>query len=533
MATVAEIILHRGDQQANERQRQGDIRGSMWQNLANIAANYGKTIQQQQEEAHKEALDAPIRAQEAQMRGLQIQNAQGEIAARTATTAHDKAFRDALLNGAPDEELIKIDPERGEKIITGRDSIVRAKQTGYLDRQKILMDTTLGLEAVPADIRADAYAQKRKELVDNKIITPADAPEQFDPVWFQSTLAHAKTLNPERGKIVAETKKLEAETAGTLPLTPAQVETARHNKETERIAGLQAGRAEAAQKETERHNRETEKAANPFGSAPTGASGAQGPTGNDFLKGLKPSDAAQVKALAEGRQPFPTGMSYAKLQPLIAAVTQYDPTFDAANYTARSKARSDLTSPNGTGGKTINSLNTAIQHLGRLSDLIETEDNSNIPIVNAVMNPLRTAGGSTAVTNFNAVQPQAMKEIERLWRGAGGSEGDINALKDSLSKNAGKQQQREALQEFVNLVRGKLDSTEQQRDNILGPVASKGVPILFEQNKPVLEKIGQRASGAQQAGVSVSAPSGKAYTFPTQAAADRFVADAKAKGLWK
>ncbi len=142
-------------------------------------------------------------------------------------------------------------------------------------------------------------------------------------------------------------------------------------------------------------------------------------------------------------------------------------------------------------------------------------------MVNAVLNPLRTATGSTKVTNFNAVQPQAMKEIERLWRGAGGSEGEINSLKDSLSKNAGQQQQREALQEFVNLVKGKLDSTEQQRDNILGPVVSKGVPVLFEQNKPVLDKIVQRASGSS-GGLVITAPDGSKHPFATQAQADAF-----------
>jgi hypothetical protein len=40
-----------------------------------------------------------------------------------------------------------------------------------------------------------------------------------------------------------------------------------------------------------------------------------------------------------------------------------------------------------------------------------------------------------------------------------------------------------------------------------------------------------RTSATQ--GVSVSSPSGRSYSFPDQAAADRFVADAKAKGLWK
>jgi hypothetical protein len=38
---------------------------------------------------------------------------------------------------------------------------------------------------------------------------------------------------------------------------------------------------------------------------------------------------------------------------------------------------------------------------------------------------------------------------------------------------------------------------------------------------------------APAAGIRVTAPNGKAYAFPDQGAADQFVTDAKAKGLWK
>lgn len=293
----------------------------------------------------------------------------------------------------------------------------------------------------------------------------------------------------------------------------ADAETRRHNTELEKISQATQTRESAAQAETARHNKAMEgleqkkiEAANPFGSA-AGAggqqSGAQGPTGEDFLKTLRPDLQSQVKALAEGRQPFPTGMSYAKLQPLIALVTQYDPTFDAANYNARNKARTDLTNPSGAGGKIVNSLNTAVQHAGKLSDLIEALDNGDYQAANAVANWWNKQTGGTKVTNFNAVQPQLMKEIERLWRGAGGSQGDIDALKSSLGPNMGKQQQREALDQFVSLLEGKLQSTEQQRDNILGPVASKGVPIIFENNKKVLDTIKSRAAGAADNGVPV------------------------------
>lgn len=306
-------------------------------------------------------------------------------------------------------------------------------------------------------------------------------------------------IREREGKIAkesADTAKVQAEVAGTLPETPAQ-------KSTRLLGEARLKVAQQAQQSTAQHQRNLEataaKAADPFGLGGQGGSAStaaqSGASGDDFLKTLPPQIAGEVKAYAEGKRPFPTGMSYAKLQPLIAMVGQYDPSFDAANYNARNKARTDLTSPSGTGGKTINALNTAIQHAGKLSDLIETLDNTDYKLVNTVRNAALSATGSTKVTNFEAVAPQLAKEIERAWRGAGGSAGEIKELTESIGKNLGKQQQREVLANFVELAKGKLDATESQRDSILGPVASKSIPILFEHSKPIIDTITKRASG--------------------------------------
>lgn len=315
----------------------------------------------------------------------------------------------------------------------------------------------------------------------------ASDPQALKPMFDQFLTPAIREREGKIAKESADTAKVNAETTGTLPETAAQKSTRLYQEAQIRLS--------------QERNNIARQAANPLG-AITGAGSAAPqaalPTGDDFLKTLPAAQASEIKAYAEGRRPFPTGMSYAKLQPLIALVGQYDPTFDAANYNARNKARTDLTSPSGTGGKTINALNTAIQHAGRLSDLIETLDNSAYPLVNAVVNPLRTATGDTAVTNFQAVAPQLAKEIERAWRGAGGSAGEIKELTDSIGKNLGKQQQREALMQFVELAKGKLDATQQQRDNVLGPKAGGDIPILFKQNESILDAITKRASGEKE-----------------------------------
>lgn len=289
-------------------------------------------------------------------------------------------------------------------------------------------------------------------------------------------------------------------------MTPAEQaqrdETARHNKESERISALTEGRTEAAQKETARHNRAMEataaRTADPFG-------GQAGATGVDLEK-LPAPVRDQAKALVEGRRQLDPRLASKPFgQTIINAAYAMDPTFDQANYNARAKTRTDLTNPGGTGGKTIGALNTAIQHAGKLSDLIEKLDNYESPLANAVVNPLRTATGSTAVTNYDTVAPQLAKEIERVWRGAGGTAGEIHDLIETIGHNKGKQQQREALQQFVDLAKGKLDSLEQQRDNVMGKTAGATIPILFESNKPIIEQIAQRA-GASTSATGGSAP---------------------------
>jgi len=67
MATIAEILLARGAQEADARRRQGEITGQMWSNLANIATNAGQQIAQQQANAPRLALER-MAVQDAQQR---------------------------------------------------------------------------------------------------------------------------------------------------------------------------------------------------------------------------------------------------------------------------------------------------------------------------------------------------------------------------------------------------------------------------------------------------------------------------------
>ena len=69
-------------------------------------------------------------------------------------------------------------------------------------------------------------------------------------------------------------------------------------------------------------------------------------TGDAFLKTLSPTDQSHVKAISEGREPFPTPRMMASnpyYEYLADAVAQYNPDFDATAFSTRKNANTAFT----------------------------------------------------------------------------------------------------------------------------------------------------------------------------------------------
>lgn len=207
-------------------------------------------------------------------------------------------------------------------------------------------------------------------------------------------------------------------------------------------------------------------------------------------------------------------------QSMISLVGQYDPSFDAVNYTARSKTRNDFTS--GKSAQTINALNTVTQHLGKLSDSTEALNNSTLPIYNSVANLLSKAGGNPAVTNFEADKKAVTDELTRAWRGAGGSEQDIKSWSRVLDASESPQQLHGAIREIGGLLEGKLSALENQYTQGMGHAPE--IPVITPEARRTLTTLEQRAGGAPGSSgkVIVTAPDGSRHPFDTQAQADAF-----------
>lgn len=195
------------------------------------------------------------------------------------------------------------------------------------------------------------------------------------------------------------------------------------------------------------------------------------PHGEAFLKTI-PAQAAMVKALAEGKQPWPSSFALGKpyWQDLLNKVFQYDPTFDTAQASnnARVKTRVDFTS--GASAKTINALNTVVGHIGNLANIGDKLGNSSSDVVNSVRNWL-TLGGSergASINNFDIAKQAVASELTRVYRQAGGSEKDIEGWEKSINAAKSPAELKGAWKTIGALLESKLEAMQTQVDQGLG-----------------------------------------------------------------
>lgn len=215
--------------------------------------------------------------------------------------------------------------------------------------------------------------------------------------------------------------------------------------------------------------------------------------GADFLATLDKATASQTQAIIDGRAPYPsaTQLKTPAGRQQAALVTQADPTFEAGNASARVKMQNDLLG-NGPLAKTNNAINTALGHLGTLSDQGEAIGNWGSPIANAPANFLnRTVGGSNTVSNFNSTLATLGPELVKSYRGSGGAEADVKRFIDSLDPNGSPDQIRGAIANIATLLHSKITANEEQVRQTMGPLANIP-PLLADHSKDQVDKIYKR-----------------------------------------
>ena len=235
-------------------------------------------------------------------------------------------------------------------------------------------------------------------------------------------------------------------------------------------------------------------AADPYGVFSGSGPGADGSPaaalshGDEFLKTLPIQAQEQVKALSEGRLSFPTGaaMRSPYAQNLVAMVSQYDPQFDAINYGARAATRKDFTS--GKASDSINAVNTVMQHLSEYLDAGNDLNNSSLRPLNYVMNGIQDATGDPRLTKFNTTRNAVIDEVEKAYRGSGGSQAGIEAWKENMTSSQSPAQIAASGTQLVKLLEGKMEALGDQYTKGMG-VARTGLELLSPKAQAVYNRV--------------------------------------------
>ena len=216
---------------------------------------------------------------------------------------------------------------------------------------------------------------------------------------------------------------------------------------------------------------------------------------------LPPGLASQVKSVVEGRTLYPTNF-FLKTplgQELATLATLVDPAFEAGNATAQVQTRKDFETggPNSVAG-TITAGNTAIQHLGQLSDTIEElgKSDTGIPLLNSAKNAIGTAtGGAIPVVQFNNIMGKLAEELTKFYRGTGGDQADVQRDLANFNPNMSLPQLRAATQTVAGLVASKVNALQDRWHTAMGPNVPD-FPIVQPHSAQALSVIQQRGTPA-------------------------------------
>lgn len=221
--------------------------------------------------------------------------------------------------------------------------------------------------------------------------------------------------------------------------------------------------------------------------------GAQGPvgsplSGSDYLQSIDPNDAANVKAVAEGRLGLNAFSTRNNQRARISAmVQQYDPSASATTLPIREALQKSFTS--GPDAGNITSLNTVIGHLGRLSDAAQALNNRGFTPWNTVANATESTFGDKAVTNFNQAKTAVASELAKLFKGTGSpTTVEIHEWEKPIDSSNSPEQLQASIQGALELMKSRADALRQKYENGFAKPNEKA--WLGPQQRAILRKLG-------------------------------------------
>lgn len=228
------------------------------------------------------------------------------------------------------------------------------------------------------------------------------------------------------------------------------------------------------------------------GSAAGGGNGqpAEPPTIDTVPATIK----GRVQAILDYRDKLPPA---GRSNPVNNAISYYvnalDPQHDETNFPARNNLMKSMTS--GPLSKQLGATNTALGHIGVLSDAIDALNNGNVQVLNSIANKLGAAVGTTPATTLKTIVHRVGPELSAAYIEGGGGEGERGTTAADFDSSLGNDQLKANAAITAKLLRSKIASTEQnykqtmQRDDFQDR-------FITPEAKATLAKLSPQGGGA-------------------------------------
>lgn len=242
--------------------------------------------------------------------------------------------------------------------------------------------------------------------------------------------------------------------------------------------------------------------------------GVPGTRNEDVLKGVNPGLADMVRGLVEGKKPYPSAI--AQRQPYWEAVLrlagQYEPGWDANLYKQRSETIKDFTS--GQSARNVTALNTVTGHLDTLSKRSKELENLGWRPGNAIGNWVRNSLGDPRVKRFELARNAVADELERVFRGSGGSVEGIKNWKETVNSADSPEQLSSVIKDAISLMASRIEALRDQR--IKGMGRADEYTFLTAKSRQILKNLGADPDSFDPPGGEQAAPVPGGKPIPKQ-----------------
>lgn len=223
-----------------------------------------------------------------------------------------------------------------------------------------------------------------------------------------------------------------------------------------------------------------------------------------------------AKAMAEYRLPpiSPRSMATPAGAALMGQVMAINPAYDATKFPERSKMRIQFSS--GPQSQTLNSLNTAIEHLDQFVDVAKSLGNGNFRPGNEAYNWLKKTFGDSAPTNFEGIRSIMSGELASAFKKSGATDQEIKSVESAIaSKNSTSQLVDYATKIAIPALGSKAATFDEQYHRVMGD--EDPWSAIYPKAAAVVQKYGYDPSNIRIGGPSQpSAPAGPGGVFSYQ-----------------